>query len=947
MKKTTWLIIILWYALQPLQAQQFVSTQTGIPLLTPTQQTFLYTDEHDDWLIHKAAALLQQDILAVTGRQPVITHNIPSAAANMIIIGSLADCDIIQQLTAIRKFNTDSIQHKWEAYHIQTVQQPFPGIAHALVIAGSDKRGTAYGVFELSKQLGISPWYWWADVPVKKSSTLYVNNNTNITGAPGVQYRGIFLNDEAPALSGWAKEKFGGLNHRMYEKVFELLLRLKANYLWPAMWGNAFNDDDTLNPQLADAWGIVMGTSHHEPMLRAQQEWKRYGSGDWNYETNNSVLKSFWKKGIENMGTHESIVTVGMRGDGDMPMSEQSNISLLEKIVANQRSILEQVTHKPASSTPQLWALYKEVQDYYDKGMRVPDDITLLLCDDNWGNIRKLPKLTDKPRSGGYGIYYHFDYVGGPRNYKWLNTNSIARVWEQMHLAWEYNVRKIWIVNVGDLKPMELPVSFFLDYAWAPQQWNAGNLTRYTEEWAAQQFGKPLARTIAGILDLYTQFNARRKPELLSPDTYSLTNYQEAETVVKEYRQLAVNAEKIYRSLPAAYKDAFEQLVLFPVQACANLNTLYVTAGKNKLYSTQGRAATNMFADSVKTLFIKDSLLSWHYNHIMANGKWNHMMDQTHIGYTWWQQPPVNIMPAATYIQLPDTAMMGFAIEGSEAWWPAANTTAVLPELNACIPGTRSIQLFNRGTKSFRYTIRSSMPWLLITPQQGTVQQQQEIIINADWKKVPAGKHTVPVTVSYNGSTITVYAVINKPSWHNQAGTNTFVQIDNFVSIEAAHPSRSVAKNNTEWQCIPQLGRTLSGMTLFPVTAPAQTPGNSAALEYDMYTSDTGTFQLQVYCAPTLSFHNAAGLRYAISIDDADPQTIVLNADPSNKTWERWVANNTIITISAHAVNRAGKHTIHIWSVDAAVVVQKLVAYTGTLRPSYLGPPETRYQPHQ
>lgn len=947
MKKATWLITILWYTLQPLQAQQFITTQTGIPLFTPTQQTFLYTDEHDDWLVHKAAALLQQDILAVTGRQPVITHNIPVTAANIIIIGSLADCDILQQLTTSRKFNTDSIQNKWEAYHIQTVQQPFPGVAHALVIAGSDKRGAAYGVFELSKQLGVSPWYWWADVPVKKSSTLYVTNNTNITSAPGVQYRGIFLNDEAPALSGWAKEKFGGLNHRMYEKVFELLLRLKANYLWPAMWGNAFNDDDTLNPQLADAWGIVMGTSHHEPMLRAQQEWKRYGSGDWNYETNSSVLQAFWKKGIENMGTHESIVTVGMRGDGDMPMSEQSNISLLEKIVADQRSILEQVTHKPASSTPQLWALYKEVQDYYDKGMRVPDDITLLLCDDNWGNIRKLPRLTDKSRNGGYGIYYHFDYVGGPRNYKWLNTNSIARVWEQMHLAWEYNVRKIWIVNVGDLKPMELPISFFLDYAWAPQQWNAGNLTRYTEEWAAQQFCKPLAHTIAGILDQYTQFNARRKPELLSPDTYSLTNYKEAETVVKKYRQLAANAEKIYRSLPAVYKDAFEQLVLFPVQACANLNALYVTAGKNKLYSTQGRAATNIFADSVKALFIKDSLLSWHYNHTMANGKWNHMMDQTHIGYTWWQQPPVNIMPATTYIQLPDTAMMGVAIEGSEAWWPAANATAVLPELNACIPGTRSIQLFNRGTKAFRYTVRSAISWLLITPQQGTVQQQQEITINADWKKVPVGKHIVPVTISSNGNTITVYAVINKPSWYNQAGANTFVQVDNYVSIEAAHPSRSITKNNTEWKCIPQLGRTLSGMTIFPVTAPAQIPGNSAALEYDIYTSDTGTFQLQVYCAPTLSFHNAAGLRYAISIDDADPQTIVLNADPSNKTWEQWVANNTIITTSAHTINKAGKHTIRVWSVDAAVVVQKLVAYTGTLRPSYLGPPETRYQPRQ
>ena len=270
------------------------------------------------------------------------------------------------------------------------------------------------------------------------------------------------------------------------------MLRLKANYLWPAMWGNAFNDDDPLNPVLADKYGIVMGTTHHEPMLRAQQEWKRYGNGQWNYDSNEVVLKDFWKKGIENMDSHESIVSIGMRGDGDMPMTVGSNIALLERIVRDQRKIIEDVTGKPASATPQLWALYKEVQDYYDKGMTVPDDVTLLLCDDNWGNIRKLPKLTDKPRSGGYGIYYHFDYVGDPRNYKWLNTNSIPRVWEQMNLAYQYGADRIWIVNVGDIKPMELPIQFFLDYAWNTKKWNAGNIASYPEKWAAEIFGSSL-----------------------------------------------------------------------------------------------------------------------------------------------------------------------------------------------------------------------------------------------------------------------------------------------------------------------------------------------------------------------------------------------------------------------------------------------------------------------
>ena len=336
--------------------------------------------------------------------------------------------------------------------------------------------------------------------PLKKRRKFILKNGIYNYGSPSVKYRGIFINDEAPAFSGWAKEKFGGVNHFVYEKIFELMLRLKANYLWPAMWGNAFNDDDTLNPILANQYGIVMGTTHHEPMLRAQQEWKRYGKGMWNYDSNEVVLKAFWKKGIENMDSRESIVPIGMRGDGDMPMTEGSNIALLERIVKDQRQIIADVTKKPASETPQLWALYKEVQDYYDKGMRVPDDVTLLLCDDNWGNIRKLPKPGDKPRAGGYGIYYHFDYVGDPRNYKWLNTNSIPRVWEQMNLAYEYGVDRIWIVNVGDLKPMELPISFFLDYAWNTKKWNADNISDYTTQWSEQIFGQQYAKEIAKFI---------------------------------------------------------------------------------------------------------------------------------------------------------------------------------------------------------------------------------------------------------------------------------------------------------------------------------------------------------------------------------------------------------------------------------------------------------------
>ncbi len=620
----------------------------------------IYVDANDLALVKRSAALLQQDIAAVTGNKLIIENTVPNTntlnsrltthdSRHCIIIGSIENSSIIKLLVQQKKINVNTIKNKWEAYQVQTIKNPFKGIGNALVIVGSDRRGTAFGVFELSKQLGVSPWYWWADVPIKKTSNLFVKENTLISDAPKVKYRGIFINDEAPALSSWSKEKFGGFNHQFYEKVFELILRLKGNYLWPAMWGNAFYYDDSLNISSADEYGIVMGTSHHEPLMRAHEEWKYFGKGrKWDYDSTETGLKEFWRGGMQR-AWNEKIVSIGMRGDGDAPMSRETATALLERIVKDQRQIIEDVTGKPAAATPQLWALYKEVQDYYDKGMRVPDDVTLLLCDDNWGNIRKLPKLDEKPRKGGYGIYYHFDYVGGPRNYKWINTNPIPRVWEQMHMAYEYNARQIWIVNVGDIKPMEFPISFFLDYAWDPAKIGIDDLQQYTEQWSAAQFGNKYAKEIAEIISAYTKYNGRRKPELLDANTYSLTNYNEFETVVKDYNALLNKAEKINDQLAAQYKDAFFQLVLHPVKAAANLNELYYNVALNKNAYGIRSAEANKYADKVKELYLNDSMISLQY-HTIANGKWNHMMDQTHIGYTYWQQPPFNKMPVVKYL---------------------------------------------------------------------------------------------------------------------------------------------------------------------------------------------------------------------------------------------------------------------------------------------------------
>lgn len=422
--------------------------------------------------------------------------------------------------------------------------------------------------------------------------------------------------------------------------------------MWPAMWNSAFYDDDPMNGPLADEMGIVMSTSHHEPMGLAQQDWKRRGSGAWNYQTNRQVLRDFWESGMERCKNWESIITIGMRGDGDEAMSAETNTALLEKIVKDQRKIIEKVTQKKAKETPQVWALYKEVQDYYDQGMRVPDDVTLLLCDDNWGNVRRLPALDSKPRKGGYGMYYHVDYVGAPRNSKWMNISQVQRMWEQLSLTYNHGVKELWVLNVGDLKPMEYPIHFFLDMAWDPKRYHENNLLLHTEDFCAQQFGAKYATEAARLIDMYSKFNRRITPELLNAQTYSLENYNEWERVKDEYNALALDALKLYYLISDEYRDAFDQLVLFPIQACANLYEMYYAQAMNLSLAKQKDLQANQWADKVEACFERDSILTHHYHHVMSNGKWNHIMEQTHIGYRIWQQPEKNHMPRV--IRLPE-----------------------------------------------------------------------------------------------------------------------------------------------------------------------------------------------------------------------------------------------------------------------------------------------------
>jgi hypothetical protein len=916
-----------------------VGTGNAFPLSVKGVSAPIYLSGADFPGVLRAAKDLQHDMAAVTKAEPLFSVAKPSGK-QVVLIGTIGKSPLIDRLIATKKLNVKNIKGKWETFLITSVDKPMPGVDRALVIAGSDKRGTIYGIYDLSAQIGVSPWYYWADVPIRQQDKLYVLPGRHTRGEPAVKYRGIFINDEAPAFSGWTREKFGGFNHLAYAKVFELILRLKGNYLWPAMWGNAFNDDDPLNRKTADEYGIVMGTSHHEPMDRAQQEWKRYGSGAWDYYKNGEVLRDFWRKGIENMGNAETLVTVGMRGDGDMAMSEGTNIALLEKIVADQRNIIASVTAKPAERTPQIWALYKEVQDYYDQGMRVPDDITLLLCDDNWGNIRKLPAITEKPRSGGYGIYYHFDYVGGPRNYKWINTNPITKVWEQMHLAYQHHVNQVWIVNVGDLKPMEFPISFFLDYAWDPSKISAGDLQQYTRNWAKQQFGDRYATQIAGILSTYTKYNGRRKPELLNENTYSLNNYNEFERVVSDYRQLNALADSLSRLIQPQYKDAYYQLVLHPVSATANLYEMYYAVALNRQYARQGRAATNEMAEKANALFLKDAGISKYYNTQLAGGKWNHMMDQTHIGYTSWQEPPTNVMPPVTKIELPGQPALGLAVEGAAEWWPQATSIPRLPQFNDLQNAKHFIELFNRGGKPVSYKIEGP-EYINLTTPSGEIDQQQRIWVSVDWQKLAGGTTEATLKISgSDGTSITVGLSFARIAPGDFKG---YIQTNPYVSMEAAHFQKAVSGKALHWTVLPDYGRTVSAMTLMTGPAALSQPGDPKPhLEYMVKLTDPGAVTISAYFAPTIDFTPDKSLRYAVSIDDEQPRFMPVNSDLNPNLWNQAVAANINIISTNHQVVKAGVHTIKIWMESPGIVLEKIVLGTGQgVKPSYLGPPES------
>lgn len=918
-----------------------------------------------DWPgVLRAANDLSADVNRVTRKTPAIFNDAKSACKNCVIIGTIGKSEFIDQLIQAGKISVSEISNKWESFFLQTVSNPFPGIDNALVICGSDKRGTIYGVYDLSEQIGVSPWYFWVDAPAKHHDRLFVKSGKFVHGPPSVKYRGIFLNDEAPDLTGWVREKFGSVpgypgaanyGRGFYTNLFEVILRLRGNYLWPAMWSNAFNEDDPENARLADEYGVVMGTSHQEPMLRSQQEWDRglgKKHGNWNYNDTNQqpVLQEFWREGVRRNKDFESIITMGLRAENDS--AQELGKDLTGQVIDAQRKILAEEINPDLTRVPQLWCLYKEVMGYYNEGLRVPDNITLLWAEDNWGNVRRLPTAEERQRSGGAGVYYHFDYHGAPRNYQWLNTSPIAKVWDQLSLARQYGADRIWIVNMGHFKGCEFPLEFFMHLAWDTPRWTNDNLDEYTKLWAQREFGKEHADEIAGVISTCTKFNGRRKPELLAPDTYSLVNYGEFEKVVADYEALAGHAQNISDELPSESRDAFYELVLFPTKASAGLNAMYLAAAKNILYARQGRASANDVAAQTRGLFSAETNLMNYFNHEFAGGKWNHFMDQNFIGYTTWDAPRRNNLGTIRFghVTPSDEAAMGVAVEGSET--AVTNGETSLPQFDAFNQQKYFIDVFNKGKSLFGFSAKTSVPWILLSENSGAVEKDKRIIASVDWSKVPAGKNAGEIKISGAGGEVTVKISAFNPTEVTRDSLQGFVEGDGCVSIEAEHFTKNSDAGANRWIKIPNYGHTLSAMRADGPVDVQATPGkNSPCLEYRMYLFNTGKVEVNSTVGPTLNFMPGRALRYAVSFDDKTPQVVTIvpanyNASNGNRDWEESVKNNCRHILSTHTLAAAGYHTLKIWMIDPAVAVEKIVVNAGGVRPSYLGPPESFCSQH-
>jgi len=617
-----------------------------LALVSGSQTSDIYVDPGDFEVVKIAAGLIADDIERVTGKRPAIKSDATQLGANAMIVGTLEESRLLHQIAAAGQLDSSRIQGRWEAYGIKLVSKPLAGVAKALVIAGSDRRGTAYGVMEISRRIGVSPWYWWADVPVQKRRNLILGGaNAQISSSPSVKYRGIFINDELWGFLHWVMETFDpgeDVGPKTYRKVFELMLRLRLNYLWPSAGGKQEFGAVPGNCALADQWAMVMGASHAEPILRSPASWNVATQGPWDYRTNRANMLAFWQEWAQARAKYEAVWPLGLRGNGDLPMigpkTEADQIAILDEAFRDQRELLQKyVVPARGGNVPQEFAMYNEVLDLFDAGLKVPPDVTLVWPDDNWGYIRQLPDASQQERPGGSGVYYHVDYSGQPHDHCWFSASPPSQIWEEMRKAWDNGARTLWVVNVGDIKSQEIDTDFWARLAWNIDEFGPESQPAFLKNFAEESFGQENAGEIASILAEFFRLCFIRKPDTMGSALCIVRPHtirsawaagmppEFADLLLRQYQSLLERAEKVALELPEEARAAYFELVLYPVRMlCASGSTFidyewYLNSLDQPLKSRE-------YAEAVKRWNRMILENTDYYNNRLEGGKWKRMM---------------------------------------------------------------------------------------------------------------------------------------------------------------------------------------------------------------------------------------------------------------------------------------------------------------------------------
>ncbi|RMJ12492.1 hypothetical protein CDV36_007852 [Fusarium kuroshium] len=962
--------------------EQFIEFSPGG---TDLVDATILVDEADFAGVKIAARNLSQDFARVTKKNPLhiemlggstdITTNDSRVA---IIVGCVESSPLLQRLERENCVQLSAIRGKWESFLTVLVDKPLAGCFDAaLVIAGSDKRGAIFGIYTLSEQIGVSPWYWWADVPSKYHQNIYACPKMTTHGEPSIKYRGIFLNDEAPAMTGWVLEKFGKYNSEFYKKIFELLLRLKANFMWPAMWpgypnpGANFFLDDPDNQRVADEYGIVMSTSHHEPMQRLTNEWVlENGEGTWDWDNNKEKMTQFFEHGAQRAKGYESYFTIGMRGEYDRRIKASDPAAAISDAIKTQREVISQV-YGSSDKVPQLLPLYRDIEHLYDTGrIHVPEDVTLLFQDDNHGTMRRLPTKKESARKGGSGLYYHFEYVGLPRSYKWINSVSLGKAWHQLRHAYNRNVRQIWIFNVGDLKPLETPITWAMSLAWNINRITAGNLEQFLQDAATKTFSSKLGSEIGRVYHGYDRLVSLRKHELIEPDTFSLLHYNEAETVLKRWQKLLEDAKLVYDRLTEEQKPAGYQLILHPVKSSYIFIALRVMQARNQLYARQRRNTANLTAQQALDLFDADFDMQLEY-HSLLGGKWNQMLRQTHLGYEdTWHAPSRDMITGLGYVRRrqdsnPIVGQMGVSVEGHQGVRPGLineESERTHPSRRDLVPGltlgtmsrygppSRWFEIWTRGTPTINWTASTPYAWLQLSSYSGFLVPSRDdarVKVTVDWDQVP--EHFDQEVLIDIRSGIGDFEQIHVPIVGRRASDTFqqgFIEGPSYVSMPA---TRGILGH--DYIAMPDCGRSADGSVGLDLTCNVSETADFLAYHFYQF-SDTSTAKVLLDFGITLTTSAEDVLSYDLQLNEG-PVThhnIEQYTEDSNRFGlklgvpraEGWMkAASDLVWKVSHEVDslKPGPQVVKIRLCHQNVLLEKVVVDFGGVRESYLGPP--------